>query len=42
VGITKINVMTNTDEEYRILLFEHSSKAIKQGTEKEISNDLNL
>ena len=40
--LQKITVMANTDEEYRILLSEHSTKAIKQETEKEIPYNLNL
>lgn len=40
--LQKITVMANTDEEYRMLLSEHSTKAIKLGTEKETPNDLNL
>lgn len=35
--LQKITVMANTDEEYRKLLFEHATEAIKQVSEKEIS-----
>ena len=38
--LQKNTIMANTDEEYRILLSEHSTKAIKQETE--IPYDLNL